>query len=104
MIDIFNLPDDSINRQVFRVNSSGSTGWETWSKPNGISFVYILCIGGGAGGGGGRGNSNNVGTGGGSGGSSAWSVGTFPACFLPDTLFVQVGKGGDGGKYVVWLI
>jgi hypothetical protein len=98
MIDIFNLPDKAINKQVFWVNSSGSTGWETWSKPNNVSFVYILCIGGGAGGGGGRGNSNNSGGGGGGGGSSAFSTGLFPASLLPDTLFVSVGKGGIGGN------
>jgi len=97
MIDIFNIPDKSVNSQIFRTNSSGATGWETWSKPNNVSFVNILCIGGGAGGGGGRGNSNNSGGGGGGGGSSAFSLGVFPASLLPDTLFVQVGKGGTGG-------
>ena len=51
MIDIFNIPDKSMNNQVFRVNSSGSTAWQTWSKPNNASFVYILCLGGGGGGG-----------------------------------------------------
>lgn len=97
MIDIFNLPDKSSYNQVYRVNSSGSTGWQSWSKPNNASFVYILCIGGGAGGGGGRGNTNNSGAGGGGGGSSAFSAGVFPASLLPDTLFVSVGKGGVGG-------
>ena len=98
MIDIFNIPNKSINNQIFTVNSSGSTGWGTWSKPNNISFVYILCIGGGSGGGGGRGNSAAAGSGGGSGGSSAFSTGLFAASLLPDTLFVQVGKGGSGGS------
>lgn len=97
MIDIFNLPGKENSNQVFRVNSSGATAWQTWSKPNNASFVYILCIGGGAGGGGGRGNTNNSGTGGGGGGSSAFAAGLFPASLLPDTLFVQVGRGGVGG-------
>lgn len=96
-MDIFNLPDKSKFTQVFRVNSSGSTGWESWSKPKNISFVYILCIGSGGGGGGARGNSANSAGGGGGGGSAAWSTGIFPAVMLPDTLFVSVGRGGPGG-------
>jgi len=96
-MDIFNLPDKNKFTQVFRVNSSGSTGWESWSKPKNISFIYILCIGSGGGGGGARGNGLNSAGGGGGGGSAAWSTGIFPAVMLPDTLFVSVGRGGPGG-------
>ena len=59
MIDVFNLPGKERYTQVFTVNSSGATGWESWNKPSNISYVHILCIGSGAGGGGGRGSSLN---------------------------------------------
>ena len=96
-MDIFNLPNKSKFTQIFRTNSSGSTGWSTWSKPKNISFVNILCIGSGGGGGGGRGNGLNSAGGGGGGGSAGFSIGIFPATMLPDTLFVSVAKGGRGG-------
>jgi hypothetical protein len=97
MIDFFNLPDTSLYNQVFTVNSSGSTGWQTWNKPNNISYVNIFCLGSGGGGGGGRGNTNNSGTGGGGGGAAGLSTGLFPACLLPDILYISVGRGGSGG-------
>lgn len=97
MIDYFNLTDTTSNNQIFYTdNSSTSNSWQTWSKPKGISYVYITCIGGGGGGG----SSSNVagnGGGGGGGGSSSITKILIPSNLIPDTLFIQVGSGGAGG-------
>ena len=97
MIDVFNLPDNSMRSQVFYPLSSGSTQWQTWQKPAGAKMVYFYLLGSGGGGGGGRTGAVNTGTGGGGGGSSAITIGLFPACFLPVVLYISVGKGGLGG-------
>jgi len=97
MIDIFNLPSNTANNQVFHAVSSGSTQWQTWQKPNGAKMVYFYVLGGGGGGGSGRTGAVNTGGGGGGGGSTSISMGLFPACMLPDILYVSVGKGGTGG-------
>jgi hypothetical protein len=98
MIDIFNLTDNSVKKQVFYAVSSGGTQWQTWQKPNGAKMVHIYVLGGGAGGGSGRTGAVNAGGGGGGGGSTAISIGLFPACMLPDILYINVGKGGTGGS------
>lgn len=97
MIDIFNIPSNETNIKVFHTASSGSTQWQMWSKPNGARFVHIYILGSGAGGGAGRTGGSNTGGGGGGGGSSSITYGLFPACMLPDALYVSVGKGGAGG-------
>jgi hypothetical protein len=97
MIDVFNIPSNAANNQIFHAVSSGSTQWQTWQKPNGAKMIHIYVLGGGAGGGAGRTGGTNTGGGGGGGASTAISVGLFPACMLPDILYVSVGKGGSGG-------
>lgn len=78
-------------------SSTGTTSiasWQTWTKPNGCTFVYMLIIA--AGGGGGRpavGATTSAGGGGGSGGHTRLII---PAMFLPETLFVWPGSGGLG--------
>jgi hypothetical protein len=95
MIDTFNLPDDSLTKEVFYAN--GTTSWQIWTKPSNAKFVNMVLIGGG--GGGGAGASSNSGAGGGGGGGcSAISRVFFHASFLPDRLYVQVGNGGLGGS------
>ena len=98
MIDIFNIPSNESNNQIFHAVSSSSTQWQTWQKPNGVKMVHIYVLGGGAGGGAGRTGGVNTGGGGGGGASTAISIGLFPACMLPDILYVSVGKGGLGGS------
>lgn len=94
MIDTFNLPDDSLTKEVFYAN--GTTSWQIWTKPTNAKFIYMVLIGGG--GGGGAGASSNAGAGGGGGGGcSAISRVYFHASFLPDRLYIQVGNGGRGG-------
>jgi len=98
MIDTFNLPNNS-KTQIFYSNGV-SNSWQTWTKPDGCTLVYMTLIGGGAGGGGGRNElgAGGFGTGGGGGGSSSVTTGLFQACLLPNNLFIQVGSGGFGGN------
>ncbi len=97
MIDIFNLPNNDNNFDIFTARGI-NFGWQTWTKPKNAKFIQILAIGGGGGGGAGWGAFSNSGSGGGGGGSGAISSGIFPANVLPDTLYVMVGTGGAGGS------
>ena len=96
MIDLQNLPTQKFT-QVFY---AGGTAWQTWQKPHSASIVAIMAIGGGGGGGSGPTQLNGGGganvAGGGGGGSSAYAYALFPAMYLPDTLYIQVGYGGAG--------
>lgn len=87
---------------VTSVASSGAPGitgtfmvpqWQTWRKPRGIKWVYMLGVGGGASGGCGvnTGTTSGGGAGGGSGSQTAIMV---PAIFIPDTLYIACGNGG----------
>lgn len=97
MIDLFNLNDTNLNNQIFYTdNSSTSNSWQTWTKPRGVSYVYITCIGGGGGGGSAPNVSGNAGGGGGGGSSSVTKI-LLPSNVIPDTLYIQVGTGGAGG-------
>ena len=71
----------------------------TWTKPVGISFVYVECIGGGGGGGSGRKNSTTAtARPGGAGGASAKFVSRwFSASEVGETVTITVGTGGTGG-------
>jgi hypothetical protein len=60
-------------------------------------MIQIFCLGGG--GGGGQNNLNNP-TGAGGGGSSGIVRGMIPAFLLPDTIYIFVGKGGEGTSIV----
>lgn len=95
MIDYFNIPNQLSYNQIY-YNQNGA--FEMWNKPVNVKFVYIFIIGGGGGGGGGRTSALNSACGGGGGGSSSITIGLYPANFLPDNLYVQVGAGGVGGS------
>jgi hypothetical protein len=87
------------------VTSTASTGapgatftlmtpqWQTWRKPRGIKWVYMLGVGGGGSGGTGI---NTAVTGGGpsGGGSGSQTVAMVPAMFVPDVLYIAAGNGG----------
>ena len=87
------------NVWVFNATAISTTiGWQTWTKPSGVSMVYMIAIGGGGGGGGGQSDSQSgARSGGGGGGGSAVTVVIYPAAFLPDVLQILVGVGGAGG-------
>jgi len=97
----FHLPRNLGNAdvQVFVGKSDTSnTVWETYQKPIGKSLLYIYCLGAGGGGGGGfTGVATSARGGGGGGGSGAISTALFPLSQLPDTLYLMVPPGGQGG-------
>jgi hypothetical protein len=71
--------------------------WQAWHVPTGARLVVMFALGGG--GGGGRGFSGAAGTargGGGAGGCAGHSWAVVPAHVLPPTLYVFVGRGGEG--------
>ena len=80
--------------RFFYGEPQGSGIYNVWTRPEGRTMAYIVCIGGGAGGGGGASSNSGGGAGGGSGGVS---VAIVPLIFLPETLYISVGAGGAGG-------
>lgn len=88
--------NNNVDKQVF--NAAGNT-WQVWSKPEGRTMAYIVCIGGGGAGGAGVTNAttNVIRSGGGGGGSSAITIAQVPFYSIPDTLYIQVALGGIGG-------
>lgn len=97
---IFGLPDPSRTEQWFYASGAGGTitdtkNWQRWTKPKNCQFVLIKLIGAGAGGGNGFSDiANNPRGGGGGGGSGATAQALFLASMLPDTLWLQIPKGG----------
>lgn len=83
--------------QLFQETIAGNT-WTQWIKPRGKTMANILAIGAGSGGGGGFTGIAATSRGGGGSGASGGMVSlTIPLLFLPDTLFIQIGVGGNGG-------
>lgn len=86
----FSAKASTIDIQTF--TSSG-----TWTKPVGVKYVLVACLGGGGGGGSGRkGASLSTRCGGGGGAGSCLTVGQFSATLLGNET-VTVGAGGAGG-------
>lgn len=76
--------------QVFTANNN-------WSKPTGLVFAKVVCMGGGGGGGGADADTNKWSAGGGGGGGE-YSEEWFAAGDLGSTEVVVVGAGGAGGS------
>ena len=91
MIDVFNIP--SQQQQTFTFYATGINSWQTWNKPRNAKMIQIFCLGGGAAGGTSFVAANSAGAGG--GGSGGIVRGLIPAFLLPNTLYIQVGKGGS---------
>lgn len=97
MLDLSHIPNSQQDIQIFYANQ-GNFGYQTWRKPRKCNFVYILSID--AGGGGSSGTSTTLATstvnncGGASGGITRALINS---SFVPDSLYVKVGKGGIGG-------
>jgi len=89
MLDISHILSQQQSTFIFYATGD----WQTWSKPRNAKMIEIFCIGGG--GGGGQGGQNGS-TGGGGGGSAGIVRGIIPAFLLPDTIYIQVAKGGAG--------
>jgi len=96
MLDVNHL---SQNNQQILYATNGS--WQIWQKPRGASFIQFFLLGGGGGGGGGQltASARN----GAGGGSGAQCILTFPASFMPDILYVNVGVGGTAGPITTGL-
>lgn len=71
-----------------------TTGWQTWMKPAGCAWVYILMIA--SGGGGGRPNNGSLSVAAGGGGTGGHTRLLIPAFVVPDILYVRAGAGGLG--------
>jgi len=97
MLDISHLTKLTPSNVDYIYNTGGTTSWQTWEKPRGIIMLEIICIGAGGGGRSGWSLLNANRTGGGGGGSGGFSRLLIPAVFLPDVLYVTVGRGGVGG-------
>lgn len=94
MIDYNNLPDGEYKTFIY-----DSAGRYLWSKPRGITMVYILCMGSGGGGGSGQtGASGTTRSGGGGGACGGITKLIIPAFLIPNTLYCVVGQGGNGGS------
>jgi len=108
---ILYFPESVKSETVFNAIGSGSASavgknWQQWQKPKGCQFVSIFAVG--AGGGGGIGFSGIAGSargGGGGGGSGGIARAIYLASMLPDTLWIQVPRGGEsatnGGRAFV---
>ena len=92
MLDQFNILNQQENARIFYASDTNT--WQTWIKPRGCKFIWIMCIGAGTGGGGGGAGGAGSSPGGGSG---AVTRALFPANVLPDILYVQPGLGAIGG-------
>lgn len=96
MLDISNILTNSDYVSIFydtgAVGLGGNSVTKTWTKPRNCKFVYMIAIG--AGGGGNGGTTSTQGT---PGCAGSITRALYPASIIPDTLFVQVGRGGAGG-------
>ena len=95
---VLNTPGYDVQQFMGVSSATASTGaggqqWQTWRKPRGAKFVYMLAVGGGASGGTGT-NTATTSGGGGGGGSGAQSTLLIPAMFVPDVLYILCGMGG----------
>jgi hypothetical protein len=101
MLDLLHLPKSTPGNVDYFYNTGGpSTSWQTWEKPRGIIMLEIICIGAGGGGRSGWCRNSLPRSGGAGGGSGGFSKLLIPAVFLPDVLYVTVGKGGSGGTRI----
>lgn len=89
---ILNTPGYDV--QYFTGANNSSIGqWQTWKKPRGIKYVYMIAVGGGSSGG--CGVNTAATSGGGAGGASGSQTALLiPAMFIPDSLYVSCGAGG----------
>ena len=89
---VMNTPNADI--QVFYGDTQNTlTQWQTWRKPRGAKFIYLLGVGGGGSGGTGL-NTGTTSGGGAGGGSGSQSIVMIPSLMVPDVLYIQAGVGG----------
>jgi len=91
------LPRNGItNWKVFYAvqGTDTTTGWQSWMKPPGCAWIYILLIS--SGGGGGRPNNGSLTIASGGGASGGHTRLLIPAFTVTDILYVRPGSGGLG--------
>ena len=101
---ILSTPGYDLQQFIGTSSATVSTGaggqqLQTWNKPRGVNWVYILAAGGGGSGSVG-GNATTTGGGGGGGGSGSQATLLIPAFMIPDTLYILAGRGGISGTTV----
>lgn len=80
--------------RTLRTYTSGTT----WTKPSGLQFVDVWCLGGGGGGGAGSTAATSVAARGGAGGGGPMLVyHRIEASALASTVAITIGAGGNGG-------
>lgn len=104
MLDFGNIPSYTpYDQQIFvgNVRNASASAMATWTKPRGVTFIHILCIGqGGDGTAGAVGATALGGVGGGSGGQSSLLIN---AALLPQILYVSAGAGGANQNSTTWV-
>ena len=95
MLDLSNFaPTTHGDVQVFYGTATATNvGWQIWNKPRGDTMCFMFCVAAGGGGGNGTVGAASTAAGGGGGGSGAQSMITLPMMFLPDTLYLSIGRG-----------
>ena len=88
MLDNFNVTNQDKGVRIYY--ASGSSAWQTWSKPRNCRQVYIVCIGGASSGF----SATDINIGGRGGASAAITNALYNADVIPDTLYVLPGLGG----------
>lgn len=91
MITVFTT--NPVNNYFSSAGANFDDIWQTWQKPAGARCVYIIAHGAGSSGAVGC-NTGATGGGGAGGSSGEMKSGFFPAFMLPDTLYIQIGRGG----------
>ena len=94
MLDLSHISSQQQSTFTFYAQSGS---WQTFQKPRNAKFIEIFCLGAGGGGGHSINGATTV-NGPGGGGSGGIVRGIIPAFLLPDTFYIQVGKGGTGGR------
>jgi len=93
-----NIASQQQQRFWVYTGNKNNTGFQTWLKPPGISFVHIITIGPGAGGSGAYPYAAGTAARGGSGGGGGAMNSVFlPSYLVPDIVYVNIGLGGQGG-------
>ncbi len=99
---MFGLPPIAAERTTIFTSCGGSSAtgnWQPYIKPRGASMYSIFCLGSGGGGGAGFTGAAGTARGGGGGGSSgACTRLIIPVVFLPDVIYVNVGRGAAAGN------
>lgn len=90
--------DLTLSNGYIIVREYTTPGTYTWSKPGGIDYIQVVCVGGGGGGGGGaKGTTGGAGGGGGGAGGNMGMQWFDSSSLITVNYTIQVGAGGDGG-------